>query len=99
MQPFAPQVVFRGRRFYVQLLAFVDYESFRSCVRRYEGDRGVRQLSCWEQFLAMAFAQFTYRESLRDIEDPGEQTAPEDRGQGTRRRRWHRAADRGTCGN
>jgi Transposase DDE domain/Domain of unknown function (DUF4372) len=37
-------------------------------VRRYDGNKGVRRLSCWEQFLAMAFAQLTYRESLRDIE-------------------------------
>ena len=58
----------QGTTVFAQILAFIDYESFRSCVRRYDGDRGVRQLSCWEQFLSMAFAQFTYRESLRDIE-------------------------------
>lgn len=58
----------QGSTVFGQLLDFVDYESFRRCVRRYEGDRGVRQLSCWEQFLAMAFAQLTHRESLRDIE-------------------------------
>jgi Transposase DDE domain/Domain of unknown function (DUF4372) len=58
----------QGTTIFAQILAFVDYESFRKCVRRYEGDRGVRQLSCWEQFLAMAFAQLTYREGLRDIE-------------------------------
>ena len=35
---------------------------------RYGGDRYIKKLSCWEQYLAMAFAQLTYRESLRDIE-------------------------------
>ena len=58
----------QGTTIFAQILAFVDYEYFRSCVRRYDGERGVRRLSCWEQFLAMAFAQLTYRESLRDIE-------------------------------
>ncbi len=43
-------------------------EEFRRCVQRYGGDRRVRRLSCRDQFLAMAFAQLTYRESLRDIE-------------------------------
>lgn len=57
----------QGTTIFAQILAYIDYESFRRCVRRYDGDRGVRQLSCWEQFLAMAFAQLTYRESLRDI--------------------------------
>jgi hypothetical protein len=51
-----------------QILSFIDYNDFRRYVRRYEGDRSVRRLSCWEQFLAMAFAQLTRRESLRDIE-------------------------------
>ena len=51
-----------------QIISFINYEDFRGCVRRYDGDRGVRRLSCWEQFLAMAFAQLTRRESLRDIE-------------------------------
>jgi hypothetical protein len=51
-----------------QILSFIDYNDFRRYVRRYDGDRSVRRLSCWEQFLAMAFAQLTRRESLRDIE-------------------------------
>src|SRR4029077_11059645 len=51
-----------------QILSLIDYNDFRRYVRRYEGDRSVRRLSCWEQFLAMAFAQLTRRESLRDIE-------------------------------
>ena len=41
---------------------------FRKCVARYKGDYRNRGFSCWEQFLAMAFAQLTYRDSLRDIE-------------------------------
>ena len=51
-----------------QVLALIDYNDFRRYVRRYDGDRSVRRLTCWEQFLAMAFAQLTRRESLRDIE-------------------------------
>jgi hypothetical protein len=51
-----------------QIFSFFDYEVFRSCVRKYQGDYRVRHLSCWEQFLAMSFAQLTSRESLRDIE-------------------------------
>ena len=51
-----------------QILQFVSYDDFRICVRRYDGNKGTRRLSCWEQFLAMAFAQLTYREGLRDIE-------------------------------
>lgn len=41
---------------------------FQKCVSRYDGDRQRKSFSCWDQFLAMGFAQFTYRESLRDIE-------------------------------
>ncbi len=41
---------------------------FQKCVSRYEGDLQRKSFSCWDQFLAMGFAQFTYRESLRDIE-------------------------------
>ena len=51
-----------------QILSLIDYNDFRRYVRRYDGDRSMRRLSCWEQFLAMAFAQLTRRESLRDIE-------------------------------
>src|SRR5213596_3271260 len=41
---------------------------FNRCVARYGGNKSVRSFSCWDQFLTMAFAQLTYRESLRDIE-------------------------------
>lgn len=51
-----------------QIVSFIDYNDSRRCVRRYDGDRGVRRFSCWEHFLAMAFSQLTRRESLRDIE-------------------------------
>src|SRR6267142_5057367 len=47
-----------------QILQFVSYDDFRICVQRYDGNKGVRRFSCWEQFLAMAFAQLTHRESL-----------------------------------
>ncbi len=46
---------------------FPSYE-FRKCVARYGGDYKLRGFSCWDQFLCLAFAQLTYRESLRDIE-------------------------------
>jgi hypothetical protein len=51
-----------------QILQFVSYDDFYVCVRRYNGNKGTRRLSCWEQFLALSFAQLTHRESLRDIE-------------------------------
>jgi len=43
-------------------------QSFRQCVERYDGNYKLQSFSCWDQFLCMAFAQLTYRESLRDIE-------------------------------
>ena len=51
-----------------QILSLIEYNDFRRCVRHYDGDFGVRRLSCWDQFLAMVVAQLTRRESLRDIE-------------------------------
>ena len=57
-----------GRLVFSQLMDLLPMPVFRSCVRRYGGDRRVRRFSCWDQFLCMAFAQLTYRESLRDIE-------------------------------
>jgi transposase len=44
------------------------HKEFQKCVARYRGDRYAKNFSCWDQYLAMAFAQLTYRESLRDIE-------------------------------
>jgi hypothetical protein len=57
----------QGQTVFAQLMSLVSHDEFRRCVGRYDGNRGVRRMSCWEQFLAMAFAQLTYRESLRDI--------------------------------
>jgi hypothetical protein len=50
------------------LISFLPDREFRRCVERYQGDIRLRGFSCWDQYLAMAFAQLTYRESLRDIE-------------------------------
>jgi hypothetical protein len=57
-----------GRTVFAQLMDHVPSYEFRKCVARYHGDDHLRGFSCWDQFLAMAFAQLTYRESLRDIE-------------------------------
>jgi hypothetical protein len=57
-----------GKTMFAQIMEFVPWTSFTRIVARHGGDSGVRCLSCTEQFRAMAFAQLTYRESLRDIE-------------------------------
>ncbi len=57
-----------GRTVFSQLMDFVPYKEFLRIVKRHRGEYRVRHFSCWEQFLTMAFAQLTYRESLRDIE-------------------------------
>src|SRR6202022_500241 len=57
-----------GRTVFSQLIGFLPDREFRRCVARYHGDYRLRGFSCWDQFLCMAFAQFTYREGLRDIE-------------------------------
>ena len=57
-----------GRTVFSQLIGFLPDREFRRCIHRYEGDRRLREFSCWDQYLTMAFAQLTYRESLRDIE-------------------------------
>jgi len=57
-----------GKTSFAQLMEFVPWISFARIVARYGGDTRVRRTSCTEQFRAMAFAQLTYRESLRDIE-------------------------------
>jgi hypothetical protein len=56
-----------GRTVFSQLLDSLPAREFRICVQRYYGDWRVRTFSCWDQFLCLAFAQLTYRESLRDI--------------------------------
>jgi hypothetical protein len=57
-----------GRSVFSQLIDHVPSKEFQKCVARYQGDYYLKSFSCWDQFLAMAFAQLTYRESLRDIE-------------------------------
>lgn len=57
-----------GRIVFSQLLDFFPRYEFDKCVRRYGGNHRVHGFSCFDQFLAMAFAQLTGRESLRDIE-------------------------------
>jgi hypothetical protein len=58
----------QGRTIFSQLISFLPDREFRRCVARYNGDARQRGFSCWDQYLAMAFAQLTYRDSLRDIE-------------------------------
>lgn len=58
----------QGRTVFAQLISFLSHNEFNRCVARYGGNKSVRSFSCWDQFLTMAFAQLTYRESLRDIE-------------------------------
>jgi len=57
-----------GRLIFSQLMDFLPLHEFRKCVARYDGDRRVRRFSCLDQFYCMAFAQLTFRESLRQIE-------------------------------
>jgi Domain of unknown function (DUF4372)/Transposase DDE domain len=58
----------QGQTVFAQIFQFISHNDFYRFVHRHNGDRRIRRLSCWEQFLAMAFAQLTRRESLRDIE-------------------------------
>jgi hypothetical protein len=57
-----------GRTIFAQLMDFLPWSTFDRIVARYNGDRAVKTLTCAAQFQVMAFAQLTYRESLRDIE-------------------------------
>ncbi len=57
-----------GRTVFSQLIEYLPGKEFQKCVARYDGDSHLRGFSCWDQLLAMSFAQLTYRESLRDIE-------------------------------
>ena len=57
-----------GRTVFAQLMDHVTRFEFQTCVARYDGEYKVSRFSCWDQYLCMAFAQFTYRESLRDVE-------------------------------
>jgi len=57
-----------GKTLFAQLMDFLPWTTFARIVERYGGDRYVKSLCCAEHFRVMAFAQLTYRESLRDIE-------------------------------
>jgi len=57
-----------GKTIFTQLMEFLPIHEFRKCVKRYNGNYKIKRFSCWDQFLCMAFAQLTYRESLRDIQ-------------------------------
>ena len=60
--------MFTGQFVFTQLMEFLPKHEFVQCVRRYQGLYRVHDFSCFDQFLCMAFAQLTFRESLRDIE-------------------------------
>ena len=57
-----------GKLVFAQVMSHLPLTTFRRCVARYKGEHKVKHFSCLDQFLCMAFAQLTYRESLRDIE-------------------------------
>jgi hypothetical protein len=60
--------MYEGRIVFSQLMDWLPKYEYDKCVQRYRGNRYVKSFSCFDQFLTMAFAQLTYRESLRDIE-------------------------------
>jgi hypothetical protein len=57
-----------GKTIFSQLMDFLPAYEFRRCVNQYGGNYKIKSFTCWDQFLCMAFAQLTYRESLRDIQ-------------------------------
>ena len=57
-----------GKTIFAQVMEHLPLPEFRKCVQRYSGDYKAKTFSCLDQFLVMAFAQLSYRESLRDIE-------------------------------
>lgn len=57
-----------GRTIFSQIMDYLPIYEFRKCVEQYSGNYKIKSFSCWDQFLSMAFAQLTYRESLRDIQ-------------------------------
>ena len=60
--------MYKGRIIFSQVMDWIPRYEFDKCVRQYRGDKRVRTFTCYDQFLTMAFAQLTYRESLRDID-------------------------------
>lgn len=68
MTPASISVMNTGRTIFSQVMEHLPLNDFRNCVKKYRGEYKVKSFSCLDQFLCMAFAQLTYRESLRDIE-------------------------------
>ena len=60
--------MYTGRIIFSQIIDYLPIHTFRRCVQRYRGNHKVKHFKCLDQYLCMAFAQLTYRESLRDIE-------------------------------
>lgn len=60
--------MYTGNLIFTQVMDFMPQHTFRRCIARYQGNNNVRSFTCLDQYLCMAFAQLTYRESLRDIE-------------------------------
>ena len=60
--------MYAGKLVFAQVMEHLPLHTFRRIVARYAGERKVKSFSCLDQFLCMAFAQLTFRESLRDIE-------------------------------
>src|SRR6476661_3604895 len=58
----------QGKYVFAQLFDLINRYEFDKCVDRHNGNYRVKRFYCWEQFLVMSFAQFSFRESLRDIE-------------------------------
>ena len=79
-----------GRTVFAQLFDFLPKHEFNKCIQRYRGHRRLRKFSCLDQFLCMAFAQLTYRDSLRDIETCLRAMSANLYHAGFRSRRWPR---------
>jgi len=60
--------MYTGKLVFSQAMVFLPQHTFRRCVQRYDGNRHIKSFTCQDQYRSMAFAQLTYRESLRDIE-------------------------------
>jgi hypothetical protein len=60
--------MYAGKLVFAQVIDHLPMHTFRRCVERYRGHHKVQRFTCWDQYLCMAFAQLTFRESLRDIE-------------------------------
>ncbi|MBR9978489.1 MAG: DUF4372 domain-containing protein [Bacteroidetes bacterium] len=60
--------MYTGQTIFAQIMDYLPRKHFTACVQRYNSERKVKDFSCCDQYLCMAFAQLTWRESLRDIE-------------------------------